>query len=90
MKNKKANITGNFKFNTVSCPMSKINVINNTGSALTLVLVGPATYTFNLGGGANKITVIKGTYEFTGYASCGTDTGTIKTKGNLRWTWWCW
>jgi len=34
-KAKKVTILSNYKFNTVSCPMAKINVINETGSIMT-------------------------------------------------------
>ncbi|MCI0521140.1 MAG: hypothetical protein L0Z70_12910 [Chloroflexi bacterium] len=89
MKNKKVNLNGNFKFNTVACKMAKVTVNNTTGGSLTIVMVGPVTYTFNLGVGVTKISVIKGVYDYTGYTVCGVDEGSYNFKGNVRWAWWC-
>jgi len=88
-KAKKVTILSNYKFNTVSCPMAKINVINETGSIMTLIMNGPSKYRFTIPPGTMRINVIKGTYKYTGYCSCGTITGTINAKGRMRWNFWC-
>jgi len=88
-KAKKVTIQSNYKFNTVSCPMAKINTINDTGGLLTLILTGPSQYRFTIPAGNMRINVIKGTYKFTIYGVCGTTTGTMTAKGRMRWNFWC-
>jgi hypothetical protein len=88
-RSKKTTILSNYKFSTVGCPLAKINVINSSGSNLFLNLKGPATYRFVIPPGTTRINVIKGTYQFTGTLPCGSNSGTIKVKGRMKWTWWC-
>ena len=88
-RTKKANILSNFKFSTVSCPTAKISVVNTTGGNLILSLKGPATYRFVIPAGTTRITVLKGSYQFTGSGRCGAHSGTFKAQGRVRWTWWC-
>jgi hypothetical protein len=88
-RSKKATIMSNYKFSTVGCPLSKINVINDTGGTLFLNLKGPATYRFVIPPGTTRINVIKGTYKFTGITNCGSNSGDIKVKGRMKWNWWC-
>lgn len=88
-KTKKVNIQSNFKFSTVSCPTAKINVVNTTGGNLILSLKGPATYRFVIPSGTTRINVLKGSYQYTGSGRCGSQSGTIKAQGRVRWTWWC-
>ncbi len=51
-KAKTLNLTGNKKFNTVSCPVAKLSINNTTGSTLYISLTGPANY--SLGGPAGN------------------------------------
>jgi hypothetical protein len=88
-KTKNLNLTGNKKFNTVSCPVAKVTIINSTGGNMYLSLTGPANYSFNLAPGTNKITVLKGSYQYYVSGGCGSKSGTVNMKNQLRWTWWC-
>lgn len=89
LKVKKVNLTGTLKLNTPTCPTATINVNNLTGGTLTLSLKGPTTYRFTLPSGKSKITVWKGEYDYTGSGRCGSESGEIKVKNRLSWTWWC-
>jgi hypothetical protein len=88
-RSKILNIQSNLKFNTVSCPVARIRVVNETGGTLILVLNGPASYRFALPPGNTVIVVLKGTYQFTGSGRCGTDRGSLRAQGRMFWTWWC-
>ena len=88
-KSKKVSILSNYKFSTVGCPLAKLTVINDTGGILTLNLKGPANYRRVIPPGTMRIKVSKGTYQFTGTTNCGSNSGTIKAKGRMRWNWWC-
>ncbi len=88
-KVKKVNITGTLKLNTASCPSTTININNQTGGTIYLTLTGPTTYRFTLAAGKNKITVWKGTYNYTCSGQCGRKSGEIKFKGRMTWNWWC-
>jgi len=88
-KSKKVNILSNYKFSTVGCPLAKLNVINDTGGILYLNLKGPVNYRHVIPPGTMRINIIKGTYQFTGSTICGSNSGTIKAKGRMRWNWWC-
>lgn len=89
LKVKKVNLTGTLKLNTATCPTSTINVNNLSGGTMTLSLKGPATYRFTLPTGKTKITVWKGVYNYTGSGRCGSQSGEIKVKNRMNWTWWC-
>jgi len=89
VKVKKANITGTLKLNSPTCPTATINVNNLSGSTMTLSLKGPTTYRFTLPAGKTKITVWKGDYDYTGSGRCGSQSGKIKVKNRMTWTWWC-
>jgi hypothetical protein len=91
-----ANRTGNItiaqkssKLTIAKCVTSKVTISNDTGGTLTLTLSGPANYTFNLGSGKTKITVIKGKYTYTGRAYCGSKSGTYNLTSGFNWRWWC-
>lgn len=88
-KIKKVSISGNTKINTVSCPTTTVNLINQTGGTFYLTLTGPATYRFNIPTGTTKITVMKGQYSYYVSGNCGTSSGTVKIRNRMRWTWWC-
>ncbi|UCH61224.1 MAG: hypothetical protein JSV61_07010 [Anaerolineales bacterium] len=88
-KAKKVNIQGNTKFSTVTCPVVKIQILNQTNSNLYLTLTGPSTYRFTLPHGTTPIIVLKGVYKYTMQTACGTERGTVAIKRKARWTWWC-
>jgi hypothetical protein len=89
-KVKKVNIQSNNKFTTVTCQVAKVSVQNNTGGTMYMSLAGPAPYRFVLPPGTTRITVLKGTYNYTVTGACGgTSTGKVTLKGRGRWTWWC-
>jgi len=64
-----------------SCDNSAtITITNNTGLTLTISLVGPANYSFNLGPGDNTLNVCPGTYSYSMYGCAGGSlTGTISS-----------
>ena len=64
-----------------SCDNSAtITITNNTGLTLTISLVGPASYSFNLGPGDNTLNVCPGTYSYSMYGCAGGSlTGTISS-----------
>ncbi len=88
-RSKKVTILSNYKFSTVGCPLVKINVINESNGNLFLNLKGPVNYRFVIPPGVTRITIIKGTYQYSGTMPCGTFSGTIKARGRIRWWWWC-
>jgi hypothetical protein len=90
LKVKKLNVTsGTIKLNTATCPTTMINVNNMTGGTIYLTLTGPTTYRFTLPAGKTKITVWKGTFKYTCSGRCGAQSGEIKLKNKMAWTWWC-
>ena len=57
-----------------------ITITNETGVILTLSLVGPANYSFNLGSGDTTLSVCPGSYSFSAYGcSGGSLTGSINS-----------
>ncbi len=57
-----------------------ITITNNTGLPLTISLVGPANYSFNLGTGDNTLNVCPGTYNYSMYGCAGGSlTGTVSS-----------
>ena len=82
-------ITSDVKFITVACPTAKITILNKTGSTLFLYLSGPASYTLALLPGRTKITILRGTYTYTGFNACVYASGTQKLKGGTAWIWRC-
>ena len=89
LKVKKVNITGTLKLNTASCPTANVTINNITGGTINLTLTGPTTYRFTLPSGKTKITVWKGDYDYSCSGRCGTDSGEVKFKNRLVWTWYC-
>lgn len=70
--------------------LKQINIQNNTGGTVTLILTGPASYRFSLKSGKSTIMVLKGTYQFTAYGCGGASiSGTKKLGGKAVWKWWC-
>jgi len=88
-RSKNLSITSNVKFTTVNCPVVKLTIKNLTGGTLYLYLDGPVDYRFTLLAGNTKITILKGTYDYTAYANCGFVHGTKKFKNSSNWYWWC-
>ena len=84
----------NKEFKLPSCASAsagtvKILVDNDTNGGITINMVGPETYWFNLPTGRSPINVVKGTYEYTVWG-CGTSsTGTIRVKRKMWWDFWC-
>jgi len=80
---------------TIDCTKAKtgkeiaITVNNMTGGTMYMTLTGPASYQFTLPVGKTKIYVLKGTYTYTVYGSCGSDTGTANLSKKGSWSWWC-
>jgi hypothetical protein len=69
---------------------SNVNIQNDTGSTVTLILSGPASYRFSLAPGKSTISVIKGTYQYTAYGCGGASiSGSKKLGGKSVWRWWC-
>jgi len=53
-------------------------------------LSGLAPFRFVLPPGSTRITVLKGTYQYTITGACGgISTGKVIMKGRVRWMWWC-
>ena len=79
----------------ISCTKAKtgkeiaVTVNNQTGGTLYMTLTGPATYNFTIPAGKTKIYVLKGTYEYSVWGSCGSETGTANLNKKITWTWWC-
>jgi hypothetical protein len=67
----------------------KVNVDNNTGGFLTIILSGAGSYTFTVPNGKGQIYAPKGKYTYTVRGVCGTESGTINIRNGLRWHWWC-
>jgi hypothetical protein len=71
-------------------PTVTIPVRNNTGSTLKLELDGPARYSFTILPGDHDITVVVGTYSYTGYGCGGASkSGSYVLDLATDWTWWC-
>jgi len=70
--------------------LKPINILNNTGGTVTLILTGPSSYRFSLKPGKSTLMVLKGTYQFTAYGCGGASiSGTKKLGGKAVWKWWC-
>ncbi len=72
-------------------PTVGILIRNNTGGTLYLSLSGPATYSFTIAPGSHTISVVSGTYSYTG-RGCGgaTKSGTYDLSWQTGdWNWWC-
>jgi hypothetical protein len=67
----------------------KVNMVNETGGTMTLILNGATSYRLAIPSGKSKIDLEKGKYTYTVYAVCGTKTGTINIRNRLRWSWRC-
>ena len=73
-------------------PTVRILIRNNTGGTLHLSLSGPAQYNFTILPGSHTISVVSGSYSYTG-RGCGgaTKSGTYELSWQTGdWTWWCW
>lgn len=66
-----------------------ITINNQTGGTLYISLTGAKSYYFTVPQGKSKIFVVKGNYEYTVWASCGSKTGTINLLKKTTWYWWC-
>lgn len=70
--------------------LKSINIQNNTGGTVTLILTGPESYRFYLKPGKSTMMVLKGTYQYTAYGCGGASiSGTKKLGGKAVWKWWC-
>jgi hypothetical protein len=63
----------------------KVNVDNNTGGLLTILLSGASSYTFTVTGAKAQLYVAKGKYDYTVRGVCGVKSGTVNIRGGLRW-----
>lgn len=68
---------------------AKVTIVNDTGSTLTLILSGPASYTFYLPPGKTKIDVLLGKYEYTAYGCSDSEFGSIRLRSGFKWYWYC-
>jgi hypothetical protein len=68
---------------------AKVTIVNDTGSTLTLILSGPAYYTFYLQPGKTKIDVIQGKYEYSAYGCSDSESGSIRLRSGFKWYWYC-
>lgn len=90
LKVKKLNVTsGTIKLNTATCPMANVTINNITGGTISLTLTGPTTYRFTLPAGKTKLSVWKGEYNYTCSGRCGSESGEVKFKNRIVWTWFC-
>ncbi len=67
----------------------KVIIQNNTGGVISLYLVGPETYTFQLPAGKQRINIVAGNYQYTVWGCGGVSQGSEKLSGGTTWTWWC-
>ncbi|MBN2502281.1 MAG: hypothetical protein JXB38_15970 [Anaerolineales bacterium] len=67
----------------------KVIIQNDTGSVISLYLVGPETYTFQLPTGKQRINVVAGKYQYTVWGCGSVLQGIEKLSGGATWTWWC-
>jgi hypothetical protein len=89
-KKKALTVQSNTKVQSVSCPVAKISVANNTGGNLIMSLTGPAKYQFVIPPGKTNIQVLVGKYKYYVNSPCGVDAGEVVVKkGRYRWEWFC-
>ena len=68
---------------------AKVTIVNDTGSILTLILSGPAYYTFYLQPGKTKIDVLQGKYDYSAYGCSDSEYGSIRLRSGFKWYWYC-
>jgi hypothetical protein len=69
------------------CELSSIEIQNDTGAAMSLILSGPYSYSFWLGTCTTNISVCPGSYDYTAYGCGSSATGTMSSGGSHRF--WC-
>jgi hypothetical protein len=67
----------------------KVNMINQSGGVMTMILSGPTTYRLTVPNGKSQFLVVKGKYTYTVYGVCGSKSGTVNIRNRIRWRWWC-
>jgi hypothetical protein len=67
----------------------KVTIVNETSGTLTLILSGPANYTFYLQPGKTKIDVLQGKYEYSAYGCSDSEFGSVRLRSGFKWYWYC-
>jgi hypothetical protein len=68
---------------------ANVTIVNDTGGTMTLILSGPANYTFYLQPGKTKIDVTQGKYEYSAFGCGDSEYGSIRLRSGFKWNWYC-